>query len=128
MMLMTAFITHIYTKLPVVNDVTKVSAIRKVFSPSFVDFSQALINHVPNETSLRSGIARIPEHIPIQMKITIRVVHRMTILTENDWSIFVFATSQTFCLMNVRIHGTYNISEFCLSHAFCPRATLPHVE
>jgi hypothetical protein len=96
----------------VINSVTKITTVGKVLSATLVESAKSLVNHVPNETSLQSRVALIPEDFPIQMKIAIRIIHGMTVLAKDYGTVPDRMPSQSFGFFDIGIHRAYNVGEF----------------
>jgi hypothetical protein len=61
--------TYIDTELSIVDGISKVAAVRKVVPAPILRVwnTQTLINHIPNETTLKAWSILAPERFPIQV-------------------------------------------------------------
>ena len=76
-------------KLPIVDLIAKVAAVRPVRRALVVVFGDALIHPVPNKATLQTLVGS--EGVPIVGEVTEAVAHGMSVLTENNRPRLFFA-------------------------------------
>ena len=83
----------VYTEIPIVYRVPKITTISPVFNTILIYFGYALIYPVPYKPTLKAMVAF--NRIPVFLQVTDTVSHRMGILTHNKGAVirFIFSVS-----------------------------------
>ncbi len=86
---------------------TKVTTVGPEFFSVLISCEKALIDPVPDETSLQQGI--LLNNIPVILKVSHRVTHSVSIFAQNKGTIALRVLCVLFDLRYPCIHGAYYI-------------------
>ena len=106
--------TYVDAELQIINFIPKIATVGKVIPITIpgIGHSQSLIHKVPDATALQPRYGLVPKGIPVVVQVAVRIPHCVTVLTQNNRSIFIGTPRQTQCPWHIGVHGADDIRQF----------------